>query len=83
MFLSWELSYIKKVEVLFPIEETIIRSIIRYSKLRPSLSSHLLYDPRWGYIANQSGSAKETISMKIGENIEILILFMWGHKTGF
>ena len=50
---------------------------------RPSLSSRLLYDPRWQYIANQSGSAKDTVSLKIGENIEILILYVWGHKTGF
>ena len=34
--LSWELSYIKQVEVLFPIEETIVRSIITYSKLKSS-----------------------------------------------
>ena len=41
------------------------------------------YEPRSQYIANQSGSAKETVSLKIGENIEILILFVWGLKTGF
>ena len=41
------------------------------------------YEPRSQYIANQSGSAKETVSLKIGENIEILILFVWGRKTGF
>ena len=28
------------------------------------------------YIANQSGSAKETVSPKIGENIEILVCFI-------
>ena len=39
IILSWQLSYIKQVEVLFPIEETIARLIIAYSKLRPSLSS--------------------------------------------
>ena len=28
------------------------------------------------YIANQSGSAKETVSPKIGENIEMLVCFI-------
>ena len=33
---------------------------------------------------NQSGSAKETVSPKFGENIEILVCFICvGHKTGF
>ena len=83
MVLSWELSCIKQAEVLLSIEETIVRSIIRYSKLRPSLSFVFFYDPRSPYIVNQSGSAKKTDSLKIGENIEILILFVWGRKTGF
>ena len=43
---------------------------------RPSLSSHLFYKPRPRYIANQSESAKETVSPKIGENIEILDCFI-------
>ena len=43
---------------------------------RPSLSSHLFYEPRSWYIANQSGSAKETVSPKIGENIEVLVCFI-------
>ena len=43
---------------------------------RPSLSSHLFYEPRLPYIANQSGSAKETVSSKIGENIEMLVCFI-------
>ena len=34
---------------------------------RPSLSSHL---------ANQSGSAKETVSLKIGKKIEMLLCFI-------
>ena len=38
---------------------------------RPSLSSRLFYEPRSRYIANQSGSAKETI-----------VLFVLGHKIG-
>ena len=41
----------------------------------PSLSSRLFYEPRWRYIANQIGSAKETVSPKIGENIEMLVCF--------
>ena len=40
---------------------------------RPSLSSRLFYEPRSRYIANQSGSAKETVSPKIEENIEMLV----------
>ena len=76
MFLSWELSYIQQVEVLFPAEETIVRSIITYSKLRPSLSSHLFYESRSRYIANQSESTKETFSLKIGENTEMLVCFI-------
>ena len=43
---------------------------------RPSLSSRLFYEPRSRYIANQSGSAKETVSPKIGENIEMLVCFI-------
>ena len=81
--LSWELSYIKQVEVLFPIEETIVRSIITYNKLRPNLSLCLFYELRLRYIANQRGSAKETFSLKIDENIEMLFCFLFGHKTGF
>ena len=52
---------------------------------RPSLSSRLIYKPQSWFIdiANQSGSAKETVSPKIGENIEMLVCFIvWGHKTG-
>ena len=43
---------------------------------RPSLSSRLFYEPRSRYIANQSGSAKETVSPKIGKNIEMLVCFI-------
>ena len=38
----------------------------------PSLSSRLFYEPRSRYIANQSGSTKETISPKI----EMLVCFI-------
>ena len=34
------------------------------------------YEPRSQYIANQNGSAKETVSPKIGENIEMLVCFI-------
>ena len=44
---------------------------------RPSLSSRLFYEPRSRYIANQSGSAKETVSPKIGKNIEMLVCFIY------
>ena len=43
---------------------------------RPSLSSRLFYEPRWQYIAIHSGSAKETVSLKIGENIKMLVCFI-------
>ena len=43
---------------------------------RPSLLLHLFYEPRSPYIANQSGFAKETVSPKIGENIEMLVCFI-------
>ena len=78
-----ELSHIKQVQIPFSIEETIVRSIKRCSKLRPSLSSRLFFDPRSRYITNQSGSTRETVSLKTDENIEILILFVWGRETGF
>ena len=42
---------------------------------RPSLSSRLFYEPQWQYIANQSVSIKETVSLKFGKNIEILVCF--------
>ena len=76
IILSWELLYIKQVEVLFPTEETIVRSIRIYNKLGPSLSLLLLYEHRLWYIANQSGSVKETVSWKIGKNIEMLLSFI-------
>ena len=40
------------------------------------MSLRLFYEPRSRYIANQSGSAKETVGLKIGENIEILVYFI-------
>ena len=43
---------------------------------RPSLSSRLFNEPRSRYIANQSKFAKETVSPKIGENIEMLACFI-------
>ena len=43
---------------------------------RPSLSLHLFYEPQSQYIANQSGSVKETVSWKIGKNIEMLVCFI-------
>ena len=43
---------------------------------RPSLSWRLFYEPRSRYIVNQSGSAKETVSPKIGENIDMLVYFI-------
>ena len=76
LFWSWQLSYIKQVEVLFPIEETTVRSIRTYSKSRSSLSSRLFYKPQTQYIMNQSGSAKETFCPKIGKNIEMLVYFI-------
>ena len=47
-----------------------------------SLSSYLFYEPRPRYIANQSGPAKETVRLKIRENIEMFVLFVWGPMTG-
>ena len=44
---------------------------------RPSLPSRLFYEPRSQYIVNQSGSAKETVSPKIGKNIEMLVRFIY------
>ena len=40
------------------------------------MSSCLFYKPRLGYMTNQSGSAKETVSLKIGKNIEMLVCFI-------
>ena len=47
-----------------------------YSKLRPSLSARLFYEPQLRYIANQRESAKETVSPKIGKNVEMLVCFI-------
>ena len=44
------------------------------------MASRLFYEPRSRYIANQSGSAKETVSPKIGENIEMLVCFICAGK---
>ena len=43
---------------------------------RASLSLRLFYQPRSRYIENQSRSAKETLSPKIDENIEMLVCFI-------
>ena len=43
---------------------------------RRSLSLHLFYEPQLQYIVNQSGSAKETVSPKIGKNIEMLVCYI-------
>ena len=40
------------------------------------MSLLLLYEHRLRYIANQSGSVKETVSWKIGKNIEMLLSFI-------
>ena len=37
---------------------------------------HFFYEPRLTYIANQSESANETVSPKIGENIETSVCFI-------
>ena len=42
----------------------------------PNLSSHLFYKPKSWYIANQSGSTNATVSLKISENIEMLVCFI-------
>ena len=34
------------------------------------------YEPRLRYIVIQSGSVKETVRLKIGENIEMLVCFI-------
>ena len=41
---------------------------------RPSFSLRLFYEPQSQY--NQSRSAKETVSPKIGKNIEMLVCFI-------
>ena len=76
IILSWLLSYLKQVKVLFPIEKTKLISIMTYSKLRPSLSLCLFYGPWLRYILNQSESAKETVSPKIDKNIQMLVCFI-------
>ena len=43
---------------------------------RPSWSSRLFYEPQSQYIANQSGSAKETVCPKIGGYIKMLVCFI-------
>ena len=40
------------------------------------MASRLFYKPQSQYTANQSGSAKETVSLKIGENVEMLVCFI-------
>ena len=53
---------------------------------RPSLLLHVFYELRLWHIVNQSGSAKETVSLKIGKNIEMLALpcpdVFWYHLNG-
>ena len=54
--------------------QTLNSYLIRGERAR--LSSRLFYETRSRYIAHQSGSAKETVSLKIGENIEMLVCFI-------
>ena len=54
-----------------PLSSTDVKFLIKGE--RSSLSSRLFYEPQSRYIANQSGSAKETVSPKIGENVEMLV----------
>ena len=49
---------------------------------RSSLSLRLSYEPGSWYIVNQSGSAKETVSPKIGKNIEMLVCFICMGRQG-
>ena len=46
-------------------------------KGKKRILSSCLYEPQLWYIANQSGSAKETVSPKISENIEMLVCFIF------
>ena len=41
----------------------------------PSLSLPLFYGPQLWHKVNQSGSVKETVILKIGENIKMLVCF--------
>ena len=43
---------------------------------RQSLSPRHFYEPQLQYIANQSGSAKEIVSPKIGKNTEMLVCYI-------
>ena len=43
---------------------------------------HLFYEPQLWYIADQSGSAKEAVSLKIGKNIEMLACFICVRTQG-
>ena len=53
------------------------KSLRLYQTTRTSLSLRLFYEPRSWYIANQSEPAKETVSLNIGENIEMLVCFIY------
>ena len=50
---------------------------------RASLSSRLFYEHRSWYIANQSGSAKETVSPNWREYWDATCFVCRGNKTGF
>ena len=64
-----------RVEVYVPLSSTDVKFLIKGEW--PSLSMHLFYEPRLWYIVNQSGAAKETVSPKIGKNIEMLVCFIY------
>ena len=64
-----------RVKMVAPLPSADVKFLLN-QKMRPSLSSHLFCEPWSWCIANQSGSAKETVSPNISENIEMFICFI-------
>ena len=59
-----------------PLSSADVKFLLNRKREAKFVIAFFFYEPRLRYIVIQSGSAKETVSLKIGENIEMLVCFI-------
>ena len=64
-----------RLKVDVPLSSTYVKFLLNQRR-EAKFVKHLFYEPRSRFIVNQSGSAKETVSPKIGKNIEMLVCYI-------
>ena len=64
-----------RVKVDAPLSLTDVKFLLNLRR-EAKFYERLFYEPWSRYIANQSGSAKETVSLKTGKNVEMLDYFI-------